>query len=131
MTTELQSLLIGTTTSNPTEHIAGMVVDGLDIESIYADREASFRNDNDLADADEAEVIALLNTKQYVDVAPTPEWVFEGYESEAAYDAQGYARSRKSAYDLLNQDEMRFDDTVNGTTTWVDAINAIKEEFPK
>ena len=42
-----------------------------------------------------------------------------------------YARSRKEAYDLLNQDEMRFDDQVNGTTTWVDAINAIKAAHPK
>lgn len=131
MTTELQSLLIGTTTSNPTEHIAGMVEAGLDIESIYADREVNFRNDNDLADADEAEVIALLSTKQHIDVAPTPEWEFEGYESEAAYDAQAYARSRKEAYDGLNQFELMTDDSANGTTTHADAINAIKQEFPK
>ena len=50
---------------------------------------------------------------------------------QAAYDAQAYARSRKAAYDLLNQFEMQFDDADNGTTTWIDAINAIKQEFPK
>jgi hypothetical protein len=50
---------------------------------------------------------------------------------QAAYDAQAYARSRKAAYDLLNQFEMQFDDAANGTTTWIDAINAIKQEFPK
>ena len=50
---------------------------------------------------------------------------------QAAYDAQAYARSRKTAYDLLNQFEMQFDDAANGTTTWIDAINAIKQEFPK
>ena len=38
---------------------------------------------------------------------------------------------RAEAYALLNQDEMRFDDTVNSTTTWVDAINAIKALYPK
>ena len=50
---------------------------------------------------------------------------------QAVYDSQAYARSRKSAYDLLNQDEMRYDDLVNSTTTWPDAIAAIKLEFPK
>lgn len=47
------------------------------------------------------------------------------------WQAKAYARSRKAKYDLLNQDEMRFDDTVNSTTTWVDAINAIKSAHPK
>jgi hypothetical protein len=47
------------------------------------------------------------------------------------WEAKAYARSRKVKYDLLNQNEMRFDDTVNSTTTWVDAINAIKSEHPK
>tara|TARA_R110002072_G_scaffold300369_1_gene477677 strand:+ start:538 stop:843 length:306 start_codon:yes stop_codon:yes gene_type:complete len=47
------------------------------------------------------------------------------------YDALEYSRLRKAKYDLLNQDEMRFDDQVNSTTTWVDAINAIKAAHPK
>ena len=50
---------------------------------------------------------------------------------KAEWDAKVYARSRKAAYDLLNQFEMQFDDAANGTTTWIDAINAIKQEFPK
>jgi hypothetical protein len=50
---------------------------------------------------------------------------------QSVYDSQAYARSRKAAYDLLNQFEMQFDDAANGTTTWIDAINAIKQEFPK
>ena len=50
---------------------------------------------------------------------------------QAAYDAQAYARSRKAKYDLLNQDEMRYDDLINSTTTWQDAIAAIKQEYPK
>jgi len=50
---------------------------------------------------------------------------------QSIIDSQEYSRSRKSAYDLLNQDEMRYDDLVNGTTTWPDAIAAIKQEFPK
>ena len=50
---------------------------------------------------------------------------------QGVYDSQEYARNRKAKYDLLNQDELRFDDLENNTTTWVDAINAIKQEYPK
>ncbi len=50
---------------------------------------------------------------------------------KAEWQAKAYARSRKAKYDLLNQDEIRFDDIINSTTTWVDAINAIKKEYPK
>ena len=50
---------------------------------------------------------------------------------QAAYDALEYSRLRKAKYDLLNQDEMRYDDVKNTTTTWVDAIDAIKAAHPK
>ena len=50
---------------------------------------------------------------------------------QGVYDGQAYARLRKAKYDLLNQDEMRYDDTKNSTTTWVDAIDAIKVAHPK
>ena len=52
-------------------------------------------------------------------------------ELQSQYDAQSYARSRKAEYDKLNQDEMRYDDLVNSTTTWQDAIAAIKASIPK
>ena len=50
---------------------------------------------------------------------------------QAAHDALDYSRKRKAKYDLLNQDEMRYDDVKNSTTTWVDAIDAIKVAHPK
>ena len=50
---------------------------------------------------------------------------------KAEWDAKVYARLRKTKYNLLNQDEMRYDDLTNTTTTWPDAIAAIKAEFPK
>ena len=84
---------------------------------------------------------------------PNAEWVLRGDELEwldseqteptalelsnevtrlqAVYDSQLYARTRKAKYDLLNQDEMRYDDVKNSTTTWVDAIDAIKAAHPK
>jgi len=55
---------------------------------------------------------------------PTPE------ELQQMEDTQ-YVRDREPRYNQLNQDEMRYDDLVNGTTTWQDAIAAIKQEFPK
>ena len=52
-------------------------------------------------------------------------------ELQTAYDALDYSRLRKAKYDLLNQDEMRYDDLVNNTTTWRDGIAAIKAAHPK
>jgi hypothetical protein len=50
---------------------------------------------------------------------------------QAEYDTQEYARKRKAEYDALNQFEMQFDDKEDGTTTWEDAIVAIKTKYPK
>ena len=50
---------------------------------------------------------------------------------QAEWDSKDYARKRKAEYDQLNQYEMMFDDKRDGTTTWVDAINAIKAKYPK
>jgi len=50
---------------------------------------------------------------------------------QADWDALNYSRLRKAKYDLLNQDEMRYDDLVNNTTTWRDGIAAIKVAHPK
>ena len=50
---------------------------------------------------------------------------------QAEYDAQDYARNRKAEYNALNQLEMQFDDKEDGTTTWEDAIKAIKTKWPK
>ena len=63
---------------------------------------------------------------------PTPEAIdAEVIRLQAVYDSLEYSRLRKAKYDLLNQDEMRYDDLINATTTWQDAIAAIKLEFPK
>ena len=50
---------------------------------------------------------------------------------DTLYTNQEYARTRKAKYDLLNQDEMRYDDLINNTTTWRDGIAAIKAAHPK
>ena len=53
-------------------------------------------------------------------------------ELQAEYDAKAYARSRATAYPTIQEQlDMQYWDGVNGTTTWADAIAAIKEGFPK
>ena len=63
----------------------------------------------------------------WVDAAAAPSWasISSGIALEAVL------KTRRHEYNLLNQDEMRFDDQANSTTTWVDAINAIKAAHPK
>jgi hypothetical protein len=51
--------------------------------------------------------------------------------AQAEYDAQEYARNRKSEYNALNQFELMTDDAANSTTTHADAIAAIKTKYPK
>ncbi len=52
-------------------------------------------------------------------------------DAATAEAALTYAEKRKTKYDALNQFEMQYDDLVNTTTTWSDAIAAIKLEIPK
>jgi hypothetical protein len=75
------------------------------------------------------DTLEWLDTKQ---TEPTKaEIAIEIKRLEAEYDSQEYSRNRKVEYDKLNQDEMRFDDLINSTTTWVDSIKAIKAKYPK
>jgi len=54
------------------------------------------------------------------------------YETQDLLEAFLVAiEKRRKEYNLLNQDEMRYDDLKNSTTTWVDAIDAIKAAHPK
>jgi phytoene dehydrogenase-like protein len=59
------------------------------------------------------------------------------YEAEVArlqaeYDAQAYARARKEAYpSWQEQMDMMYHDQTEGSRTWIDAIEAVKEAHPK
>jgi hypothetical protein len=59
------------------------------------------------------------------------------YETEVArlqaeYDAQAYARARKEAYpSWQEQMDMMYHDQTEGSRTWIDAIEAVKEAHPK
>jgi hypothetical protein len=50
---------------------------------------------------------------------------------QLSWDNKDYARKRRDKYNALNQDEMRYDDVKNSTTTWIDAIDSIKAAHPK
>ena len=47
-------------------------------------------------------------------------------------DPDTYKYQRASAYPSIQEQlDMQYWDAINGTTTWQDAINAVKQEFPK
>ena len=51
---------------------------------------------------------------------------------KTAYDANKYQRDRAESYpSWQEQMDMQYHDTVNSTTTWNDAIKAVKDKFPK
>jgi len=53
-------------------------------------------------------------------------------EMQAAWDAEAYGRSREKEYpDITEQLDMIYHDQVNSTTTFRDAIKAVKDKYPK
>ena len=66
-----------------------------------------------------------------IDVGYEDDDVVEGWWAAQRLTDLTYSDKRKAKYNLLNQDEMRYDDVKNSTTTWVDAIDAIKAAHPK
>jgi hypothetical protein len=47
-------------------------------------------------------------------------------------DPDTYKYQRQSAYPSIQEQlDMQYWDTINGTTTWQDAINAVKQQYPK
>ena len=53
-------------------------------------------------------------------------------EWEAEYDSKAYARARAEAYaPIADQLDMMYWDSVNGSRTWLDHVEAVKEAYPK
>ena len=59
------------------------------------------------------------------------EMVAQAKADDIVWAATQYQRDRKEAYFHLNQFELQFDDSLDGGTRWEDAIQAIKDKFPK
>ena len=48
------------------------------------------------------------------------------------WKTQEYARNRKAEYPPIeDQQDMQFHDAIDGTTTWQDTIQAVKNKYPK
>ena len=48
------------------------------------------------------------------------------------HDSKAYARARADAYASIgDQLDMQYHDSVNGSRTWLDHIEAVKEAYPK
>ena len=53
-------------------------------------------------------------------------------EWQAEHDSKAYARARAEAYaPIAEQLDMQYWDSVNGSRTWLDHIEAVKEAHPK
>ena len=53
-------------------------------------------------------------------------------ELQTEYDNKQYQRDRADAYpSIQDQLDMQYHDTVDGTTTWKDAIATVKSDIPK
>ena len=51
---------------------------------------------------------------------------------QAEHDSKAYARARADAYaPIAEQLDMQYWDSVNGSRTWLDHIEAVKEAHPK
>ena len=59
------------------------------------------------------------------------EMVAQAKADDIVWAATQYQRDRKEAYFHLNQFELQYDDSLDGGTRWDDAIQAIKNKFPK
>ena len=56
----------------------------------------------------------------------------EAARLQAEYDSKAYARARADAYAPIgDQLDMQYHDSVNGSRTWLDHIEAVKEAHPK
>ena len=100
----------------------------MDISRTFDSLRPTAKFTGDMSNAFSLETIA----KTFIGTMPTQaEMDSEWTKLQADDAANAYVEKRKAAYNLLNQFEMQFDDAANGTTTWIDVINAIKQEFPK
>ena len=63
---------------------------------------------------------------------PANEILAKQQELVAEYNAKQYQRDRAKAYPSIQEQlDMQYWDSVNGTTTWQDAIETIKNKYPK
>ena len=63
---------------------------------------------------------------------PANEILAKQQELIAEYNAKQYQRDRAKAYPSIQEQlDLQYWDKVNGTNKWQDAINAVKQKYPK
>jgi len=77
-----------------------------------------------------------INKINWVDGNPTnitkEQILAKQVQLQEEYDAKQYQRDRATAYpSIQDQLDMQYHDAVNGTTTWKDTIQAVKDANPK
>ena len=72
-----------------------------------------------------------INADGVVGVEQKRDMTADEKTAKDASDAIEYKHLRKTKYDELNQYELMYDDKVNSTDTWGEAIEAIKKAHPK
>jgi hypothetical protein len=72
-----------------------------------------------------------INADSVVGVEQKREMTADEKKAKDADDAVAYKQLRKNKYDELNQYELMYDDKVNSTDKWGEAIEAIKTAHPK
>ena len=114
-------------------------LEDIDENSAYKERlEMFYSKHRDLGTTDsegvwtepsEAELRAALIQNEYVPLTITPIWQVQGYENEAAWNNDQYARNRKLAYPKI---EDQLDKIFHeGIDAWKAEIQAIKDANPK
>jgi hypothetical protein len=90
-----------------------------------------YKNENNEIFAYDNEQVSNGLSEDKVEITKEEVDAINEAKKNEAFDALSYAEKRQAEYAKLNQDEMRYDDMVNGTNTWVEAIEAIKAKYPK
>ena len=89
------------------------------IEELYPNTAYVIKNDSVLEILDDTVV-------SYEDI------VQKVAELDYQEEVKEYQRQRAAEYpSMADQQDMQFHDAVNGTTTWKDAIQAVKDKYPK
>tara|TARA_Y100000034_G_scaffold19380_1_gene21906 strand:- start:96 stop:353 length:258 start_codon:yes stop_codon:yes gene_type:complete len=78
-----------------------------------------------------AALTAHLGGDEELAIEKYDEMVAEQEDADRDFSATRYQRDRKEAYFHLNQFELQYDDSLDGGTRWKDAIQAIKDKYPK
>jgi hypothetical protein len=79
--------------------------------------------------ADDTNQITWLNGTTPI---PTNEILAKQQELIAEYNSNQYQRDRAKDYpSLADQLDMQYWDKINGTNKWQQAINAVKQKYPK